>query len=101
MTMLAFGLEKWKKPKGNLMADEIINDTADIINSQNIFNEIERIVQSNKGDYMDAILHYCEKNNVEVETIAKYIKKNVVLKAKIQEEAEELNYLQKTARLPI
>ena len=50
---------------------------------------------------MDAILHYCERNDIEIEAVAQYIRKNLVLKAKIQEEAEELNFLQKTARLPI
>ena len=75
----------------------VINDSVGV---QDIINEIESI-RSSGVDYMDAILHYCEKNDVEIESIAKYIKKNVVLKAKLQEEAEELNYLQKTSRLPI
>ena len=65
-----------------------------------IILEIEKIREGGEN-YMDAIIHYCEKNEVEIESIAKYIKKNVVLKAKLQEEAEELNYLQKISRLPI
>lgn len=62
--------------------------------------EIEKLTRDG-SDYLDAILHYCEKHDIEIESIARYIKKNVVLKARLQEEAEELNYLQKTARLPI
>lgn len=84
------------------MADNVINDSLDVLNTQSIFNEIETIVKNNKGsDYMGAIVYYCEKNDIEIESIAKYIKKNVVLKAKIQQEAEDLNFLQKTSRLPI
>jgi len=65
-----------------------------------ILHEIELLTRDG-SDYLDAILHYCDKHEIEIESIAKYIKKNVVLKAKLQEEAEELNYLQKTSRLPI
>ena len=77
--------------------NKIIDDSVGV---QDFLYEIEKI-RSNGVDYMDAVLHYCEKNEVEIESVAKYIKKNVVLKAKLQEEAEELNYLQKTSRLPI
>jgi len=65
-----------------------------------VLQEIEKLTRDG-SDYLDAILHYCEKHDIEIESIARYIKKNVVLKARLQEEAEELNYLQKTSRLPI
>lgn len=83
------------------MTDIVIEDNDDILDSQSIFNEIEKIRRLGSVDYMDAIIHYCDKYEVEIESIAQYIKKNLVLKAKLQEEAEEMNYLQKTARLPI
>jgi hypothetical protein len=84
------------------MTDKVITDSSDVLNSQHLFNEIENIVRSKGGtDYMDAIIHYCERHEIEIESIAKYVKKNVVLKAKLQEEAEELNFLQKVARLPV
>ena len=76
-----------------------INDQAD--SASNFLIEIEKIRRAGSVDYMDAIIHYCEKNEVEIEVIAKYIKKNVVLKAKLQEEAEDLNFLMKTSRLPV
>lgn len=65
-----------------------------------IMYEIERI-RDGSIDYMDAIITYCEINDIEIDSIAKYIKNNLVLKSKLQEEAEELNYLQKTVRLPV
>lgn len=79
---------------------ELIDDSEAIL-LQRIFSEIDDIAKSNNGDYMSAIIVYCEKNDVEIESIAKYIKKNVVLKAKLQQEAEDLNYLNKMPRLPI
>ena len=48
---------------------------------------------------MDTIIHYCERNDMEVESAAKLC--NASVKGKIQSEAEDLNYLPKSARLPI
>ena len=64
--------------------------------------EIERIAKENKGiKYMDAIVMFCEKNNVDIESIPKLISKP--LKEKLKCEAMELNLLKKTshAKLPI
>ena len=52
-------------------------------------------------EYIDAVIHWCEKNKVEVEYAAALIKKEPAIKAKIQVEAENLNVLKRGARLPI
>jgi hypothetical protein len=59
--------------------------------------EIESLVQTN-GDmnYIDAIVYFCEKNNIDVESVPKLISKP--LKEKIKYEAMELNFLKKTSR---
>jgi hypothetical protein len=62
---------------------------------------VEDLVWKHDLSYMDAIIHYCEENNIEVEVFAKAIKTNDMLKAKLQREAEGLNYLPKSASLPI
>ena len=70
--------------------------------SRKFSEEIEKIVQTNKDmKYIDAIVHFCEKNNVDVETIPKLISKP--LKEKIKCEAMQLNFLKKTshAKLPL
>ena len=64
--------------------------------------EIERIVLDNKDmRYVDAIVFFCEKNNIDVESVPKLISKP--LKEKIKCEAIELNFLKRTshAKLPI
>ena len=59
--------------------------------------EVERIVLNNKDmNYIDAIIHYCEVNEIELETVPKLISKH--LKEKIKYEAQELNFLKKTSR---
>lgn len=64
-----------------------------------IGTEIERIVEEANTDYIDACLEYCKENDVEIEAIGEIIKRNSKIKSRIQEEAEALNFLEKTNRL--
>jgi len=64
--------------------------------------EIEEIVKDKNIEYIEAVILYCEKNNLEVETVATIIKQNLVIKTKIQHEAENLNMIKRPgSRLPI
>ena len=64
--------------------------------------EIEMVVKEKNINYLDAVMHYVEKNNIEVETAASLIKSSQILKGKVAAEAEELRLLKtKSARLPI
>ena len=67
--------------------------------AKEFFLKIQDIVTDTSMSYMDAVLFYCEKNGMEPETAGSLI--NGKLKQKIREEAEELNFLPKTARLPV
>lgn len=69
--------------------------------NEDFIKEIERLVKTKNIEFFEAVLHYCEMNNIEVETAASLVKQNGALKAKIQYEAENLNLMKKTARLPI
>jgi hypothetical protein len=61
--------------------------------------EIETIARDKEINHMDAVLYYCEKNNLEPDSIGRLITKG--LKEKIEANARELNFLEKTATLPI
>ena len=64
--------------------------------------EIESLVQVNNDmNYIDAVIYFCEKNSIDVESVNKLISKP--LKEKIRYEAQELNFLKRTSRakLPI
>jgi hypothetical protein len=57
-------------------------------------------VQERKGiSYMDAILRYCEENELDPGTVAPMLTK--ALKDKVTIEAQNLNYLPKTGQLPV
>lgn len=61
--------------------------------------KIEELVKEKNLSYMDAILLYCENNNLEIEVAAKLI--SGALKAKLQVEAETLNFLPKSESLQL
>ena len=61
--------------------------------------KIEEIVSKGGITYMDAILDYCEKHQMEPDAIAPLISKP--LKEKIEADARELNFLPRVATLPI
>ena len=65
---------------------------------QNKFAQIiETLVKDNKDmNYIDAIVHYCEENNIELESVSKLISKP--LKEKIKCEAINLNFLKRTSK---
>jgi hypothetical protein len=70
------------------------------MNSKEFSLQIEKIVQERKGiSYMDAILRYCEENEIDTGTVAPLLTKT--LKDKITIEAQNLNYIPKTGQLPI
>ena len=56
--------------------------------------EIEKLVQTNIDmNYIDAVVYFCEQNNIDVESVSKLISKP--LKEKIKYEAMELNFLKR------
>ena len=63
--------------------------------------EVEKIVQSNNFNYIDAILAYCEEHKIEIEAVSKLMSKP--LKEKLKYDAQQLNFMKRTSRakLPI
>ena len=54
-----------------------------------------------QSDYIDAILCYCEENDLEIETIGEIISKQPSLKESVAQQAEALHFLPRVDRLPI
>lgn len=74
-----------------------------ITNQQTFSLAIETIVKDKNMPYLDAVLKYCEENNVEVESVARLLmSKNSKIRQHIQREASDLNLLkEKLSSLPI
>ena len=58
--------------------------------------DVEKVAFENEMNYIDAIIFYCEKNEIEIESVPKLISKP--LKEKLKYDAQKLNYMKKTSR---
>jgi hypothetical protein len=71
-----------------------------LLDTKSFSIKIEEISNELKISYMDAIVWYCEKNEIEVETAAKLI--NSKIKDTIAYEASKLNMMkEKINSLPV
>lgn len=61
--------------------------------------KVLEVAMAERCTIMDAIVSYCEKTGMEIDVASTLI--SSALKSKIRAEAEELNLLKKTAKLPI
>tara|TARA_X000001036_G_C20312328_1_gene656945 strand:- start:377 stop:628 length:252 start_codon:yes stop_codon:yes gene_type:complete len=74
----------------NLLEDKFMT-------SAKFSQEVEKIALSNSDmNYIDSVLHLCEINEIEVDSVSKLISKP--LKEKIKHEAQKLNFIKKTSR---
>jgi hypothetical protein len=72
-----------------------------IMTAESFYEEIDAMVSAHDLSYMDAVVHFCEKNEIEIEVAASMIAENFRIKSMMQQEGEQLNFLPKTAKLPI
>ncbi len=63
--------------------------------------EIDQLAFEKRIGFMDAVILYCEQTGMEVEVAGQLIKSSAKMKARIQDEAELLNYFPKTSKLPV
>jgi hypothetical protein len=86
-----------------LNLNEVLTDSLIItkrFRSQNEFSlYIEGKVLSESIGYMDAVIQYCNEIDIDVAAVANLI--NQSLKDKIQNEAEEQNYMRQRGKLPL
>lgn len=87
----------------HFIEDNFMSDNDLVVNNgltaEKFVSELDKIVKQFKIDTIDAIVYYCEKNNLEIETAAAMIKSNARIKARLQSDAESLNFLPKRAKL--
>ena len=74
---------------------------SNIVQSDDFYSSIDNLVKKNNLTYLDAIVYYCEKNEMEIEIAASMIKGNFRIKSQLQQEGELLNILPGTAKLPV
>lgn len=65
------------------------------IDPKTFFNEVAKTVDEFQISYLDAIVHICESNNIELEVAASLIKGNSKIKTTLQHDCIQLRYLKK------
>ena len=63
------------------------------LNKNRFTKMIETAVSDLRIGYMDAILHVCDKNEIDPEDVSKFI--SPIIKSKLEAEAMNLNFLPK------
>jgi len=71
----------------NLKAEEILNEVTPWINEDISF--------------FDALVHYADKYDLEIELVGEIVRRSPVLKSKVRDDAERLHMVEKTNRLPV
>jgi hypothetical protein len=63
------------------------------ITPEQLVQDINDIAYRNRMNYIDATVYYCEKNNLDIESVGKLVPSS--LKSKIEESAREVRMLKK------
>lgn len=65
-----------------------------------IIEDITELMElDDEVNLLDIIIEYSERNHIDIEYLASVIGKNAVIKAQLQIDAENLNFLPKRVRL--
>jgi len=83
----------------NISDEEYEMVSSIIANPKKFMKDIEIYVKRYDISYLEAIMQYCEDNNLEIESVPKLV--GNPLKEKLEAEAIKLNFLPKTGTLPI
>ena len=75
-----------------------MKEELNLYTSERYNSEIEEIVERTSMSYLDAMLYHADENGHESETAEGLV--NVKTTTKLREEAEILNFMPKTAKLP-
>jgi hypothetical protein len=71
------------------------------LTAESILKEVNGYV-NNEVSYIDAIVHFAHKHDIEIELIGDIIRRSAVLKSKVREDAERFNLLEeRTTQLPL
>lgn len=68
----------------------------------NLFSsEIEKLVFTDKISYLDAIVAFADKNDVEIETVSALVKRSLPILQKLEAESRRQNMLTKSSKASI
>jgi hypothetical protein len=83
------------------MISELLNNMADktFLTKAKFSKMVEAACIEHRMSYIDTIVYLCDKNNIDLEDARKFI--SPTLKGKVEAEAQLLNFLPRSAALPL
>jgi len=78
------------------ISDELLITKKQFGSARDFSLHIEQLALNGKLSYMDAVIGFCEENNIDIESIGPLVNKS--LKDKIYIEAEGLNFLRSSSK---
>ena len=72
----------------------------DDLKIERIHQEISKHVNKDVS-YIDALVHYAETHDIEIEVIGEIIRRSPVLKSKVRDDAEKLKLVEVSEKLPL
>ena len=98
MTIYNYSNHTLKNLLGEKMPKETKNLEDKFLTQSKFSAEIERLVLKSDGliTYIEAVVTYCQENEIELETVPKLISKQ--LKERLKHEAQRLNYMKQTTK---
>ena len=96
MTIYNYSNPTLKNLLGEEMPKEQLEDK--FLTPTKFSQEIERLVKCSNGliTYIEAVVTYCQENDIELETVSKLISKP--LKERLRHEAQRLNYMKASSK---
>jgi len=73
-------------------------DESNFLSKKRFSKMVEDTVRKMSMSYMDAVVYLCDENTIEIDDVKKYL--SVSIKERIEGEAMNLNFLEKSHRLP-
>ena len=84
----------------NLLGEEMPKEQLEdkFLTPTKFSQEIEKLVKCSNGliTYIEAVVSYCQENEIELETVSKLISKP--LKERLRHEAQRLNYMKASSK---
>ena len=84
----------------NLLGEEMPKEQLEdkFLTPTKFSQEIEKLVKCSNGliTYIEAVVTYCQENDIELETVSKLISKP--LKERLRHEAQRLNYMKASSK---
>lgn len=81
------GLQEQKHSMGEIKVEEIHKEVSKYVNDD--------------VSYIDALVYYAQKHDIEVELLGEMIRRSSILKSKVRDDAEKLNMVEHSQKLPL